>query len=233
MQGVGGDAVGQLPPSAECEVGGASHMDGSKCADALQKKPCKDVANPEGGASVCSNTEKADSEALHMQPGGVGTLVSSTSLCQTQGRQERVLRKVKAKGELLSMTESDVKGLGGLLFHGIVLDNEFVDQFYGIMPCTFTTMEFIDYVLNGRFDFANILDSCTIKHLSIINYGLTKEDLDKLLLRINPYMLRTLDISSNGFDKSIIEVLRNRIYITFYLDSLILRDERLSGLMEA
>ena len=144
-----------------------------------------------------------------------------------------MLREIKAKGELLDMTENDVKGLGGLSFHGIVLDNEFVDQFYGIMPCTFTTIEFIDYVLNGRFGFTNILNSCTIKHLSIINYGLTKEDLDKLLLRINPYMLRTLDISGNGFDESIAEVLRSRIYGAFCLDSLILRDEWLSGLMEA
>lgn len=27
--------------------------------------------------------------------------------------------EVKAKGELLDMTENDVKGLGGLSFHGI------------------------------------------------------------------------------------------------------------------
>ena len=60
VQGVGGDAVGQLPPDAKCEVGGASHMDCSECADALQKKPCKDVANPEGGASVCNSTKKTN-----------------------------------------------------------------------------------------------------------------------------------------------------------------------------
>lgn len=104
---------------------------------------------------------------------------------------------------------------------------------YRIVPYTPNTIRCIDCPLEDDVAFAEILDSCTIEYLSIINCGLTREDLDKLLLRINPYMLRTLDISSNGFDESIAEILRSRIYGAFCLDSLILRDEWLSGLMEA
>ena len=87
-------------------------------------------------------------------------------------------------------------------------------------------MSFINCITDG-VNFSDILDGCTVTDLAINGCNITATDLSEVLLRINAYAIKKIDISSNNLgtaSESIRKILVSKICGRMCLDELILSD---------
>ncbi len=134
--------------------------------------------------------------------------------------------------KFLSMNGHDVDGVKNLVFQKIVLDEDFYYHFAKIIEGEFDRIKFIDCKLDEGVTFSNILDSCNVVNLEIINCGITEADASELLMRINPYCIKSINFSNNNFSKSIVEALKNVICGRIVLDDIDLGNETLNGIIK-
>lgn len=84
--------------------------------------------------------------------------------------------------------------------------------FYAIRPKIFEFIGFKNCILDDEIQFSEILDSCSIKNLSIINSGLTDDDLIWMMKKIGNTKIHNLDLSNNKLTRGMIDELRTLIY---------------------
>ena len=132
---------------------------------------------------------------------------------------------ITSEDQFLRKNKSDVKGIRILEFKNLKLNEEFFIHFNEIIEreFEFDKIEFIDCALIEGLTFAEILDSCNIINLSIINCSIAEDDLSEVLLRINPCSLKSINLSKNQFTESVIKMLKERIDDRLSLESINLK----------
>lgn len=127
---------------------------------------------------------------------------------------------ITSEEQFLKINESNIGVVTSLRFEGFSLSENFFSHFSEIIKGEFCKIEFINCSLEEGIAFADILDSCNTINLSIINCSITESDLAEVLMRINPYCIKNIDLSGNNFDNHVIEVLKNKISDRLSLDSI-------------
>lgn len=127
---------------------------------------------------------------------------------------------ITSEEQFLKINKSDISIVASLKFEGFSLSENFFSHFSKIIEGEFYKIEFIKCSLEEGITFADILDSCNVINLSIINCSILESDLAELLMRINPYCIKNIDLSGNSFDNHVIEVLKNKISGKLSLNSI-------------
>lgn len=136
---------------------------------------------------------------------------------------------ITSEEQFLKINESDINVVANLRFEGFSLSENFFEHFSRIIKGEFYKIEFIRCSLEKDITFAEILDSCNVINLSIIDCSISEEDLAELLMRINPYCLKNIDLSENSFSDSMIEILKSKIRGRLSLNSINLEQSGLSA----
>lgn len=118
---------------------------------------------------------------------------------------------ITSEDQFFEKNKSDIRYVTTLCFKGFSLSEKFFKHFTEIIEGEFYKIEFIDCPLEEGLTFGDILDSCNVIYLSIINCSITESDLSEVLIRINPYCIKNIDLSGNHFEGSVIKILKNKI----------------------
>lgn len=118
---------------------------------------------------------------------------------------------ITSEEQFLKINKSSIGVVTSLRFEGFSLSENFFSHFSEIIKGEFYKIEFINCSLEEGIAFADILDSCNTINLSIINCSITESDLAEVLMRINPYCIKNIDLSRNHFASSVIETLKSKI----------------------
>ncbi len=131
---------------------------------------------------------------------------------------------ITSEEQFLKIDKSNISFVTGLRFEGFSLSENFFSHFSEIIEGEFYKIEFINCSLEEGITFADILDSCNTINLSIINCSINESDLAEVLMRINPYCIKNIDLSKNRFTSSVIETLKSKILGRLSLNTICLND---------
>lgn len=127
---------------------------------------------------------------------------------------------ITSEDQFLKINQSSISVVTSLRFEGFSLSENFFIHFSEIIKGEFYKIEFVRCSLEEGVTFADILDSCNVINLSIINCSILESDLDELLMRINAYCIKNIDLSENSFENHVIEILKSRISGRLSLNSI-------------
>ncbi len=200
----GSDESGSLLSDTRYKIHDALWMYDTECANTFLDAISSKLVKLKGGTPSHIDVDKIKDDIFH--------------------RISKTINNVK---QFQTIKIADMNGIRNMVFEGVELNGDFLHHFNGVIIDPLCTIKFTNCKLQGKVTFAEILDGCIIKNLSIINSGLTVEDVRQIFITINQYSLRNLDISNNNLGQSVIGVLKNRISGTFGLDSLVLTGNNL------
>ena len=118
---------------------------------------------------------------------------------------------ITSEEQFLGISQSDIGRVTSLRFEGFSLSENFFRHFAETVEGEFYKIEFIKCPLEEGVTFADILDSCNVINLSIINCSILESDLEELLMRINPHCIKNIDLSENSFTSHVVEILKSKI----------------------
>lgn len=144
---------------------------------------------------------------------------ASISEAEEQG-SELIFDKVD---EFLKATKKDICGREILKFNNIDLGWDFFEHFCETVDGEFQEISFENCPLKDGVTFAEILDSSNVVKLSIINCGITKSDLKEVLIRINPYCIRDIELAGAPLNVETIDEIQQYFSYLFCWDSFIFR----------
>ena len=132
---------------------------------------------------------------------------------------------LKNNDDFLKLEEIAAKNIKSIIFEGITIDDNFLLHYYQVMPSEYSMISFVRCCTDG-VSFAEVLDSCTVENLSIIESHISASDFSEVLLRINQHAVKKIDISRSGFcekdESPLREILLERVHGRMSLDKLIL-----------
>ena len=113
--------------------------------------------------------------------------------------------------QFLEMNKADIRAIRSLRFKGFTLSEGFFEHFCEVIEGEFFEIEFVSCSLAKGITFAEILDSCNVINLSIIDCSISGDDLAEVLIRINPYCIKTIDLSGSRFDRDVTSILKKEL----------------------
>ncbi len=122
--------------------------------------------------------------------------------------------------QFLEMNKANIETTTSLKFEGITLNEDFFEHFCEIIEGEFDRIEFSKCRLEEGVTFAEILDSCNVTNLSIIDCSINDSDLAEVLIRINPYCIKNIDLSENVFGDFTMNVLEKELKTRLSLNSI-------------
>ena len=118
---------------------------------------------------------------------------------------------ITSGGQFLAMNKANIETTTSLKFEGITLNEDFFEQFCEIIEGEFDKIEFSGCHLEEGVTFAEILDSCNVTNLSIIDCSISDNDLAEVLIRINPYCIKNIDLSGNSLGECAMKALKKEL----------------------
>lgn len=153
-----------------------------------------------------------------MLKGGMPSLNCVRALVGNIGESSSV--SITSEDRFLEMNNADINTITSLRFEGIALGEKFFEHFCEVMGGEFDRVEFARCNLEEGVTFAEILDSCNVVNLSIVDCSISGDDLAEVLMRINPYCIKTIDLSGSRFDRDVTDILKKELSSRLSLNSI-------------
>ncbi len=186
QDGSSSDESGSLSLDIKYKIKNALWVNDAECVDTFLEDVSSKIVSLKGNAPSCDIMNKISDNIFSMKSKIVNTV--------------KQFRKIK-----------DMKGIQNIVFEGLDLNGDFLYCFNRVIIDPLCTIKFTNCKLQGKVTFAEILDSCNVKNLSIINCGLTDDDLINVLRRVGNTDIDTIDVSDNLLTKDVIPELDKRI----------------------
>ncbi len=160
----------------------------TKCRDIFLEKFSQKIKELKGGLP-----------SLEYVKGLVGDIEKLSNISITSG------------GQFMEMNKANIETTTSLTFEEVTLSEDFFEHFCEIVEGEFDRIEFSRCHLEEGVTFAEILDSCNVANLSIVECSISDDDLAETLIRINPYCIKNIDLSGNPLGAHAMEALREEL----------------------
>lgn len=161
--------------------------------ESSKSKDCKSQSNDSGSLDDCVRQGVQDHIKDHIN--------------RIKNDENHGIKEINSTDDFLKLTKDDIEKLKRISFKRCLLNTNFSDHVDVACIGHIDTIEFIDCILDNGMQFAEILDSACNKHISIINCGLTDDDLVGVLRRMGSTSIDTMDLSNNLLTKDVISKL--------------------------
>lgn len=158
------------------------------------------------------------SQKIREQKGGLPSLEYVKGLVEDIEKLSNI--SITSGDQFLEMNKENIETTTSLKFEGITLSEDFFEHFCEIVEGEFDRIEFSKCHLEGGVTFAEILDSCNVTNLSIIDCSISDSDLAEVLIRINPYCIKNIDLSENILGSFMMNVLEKELKTRLSLNSI-------------
>ena len=172
----------------------------------LHKAKCRDIFLERFSQRI--REQKGGLPSLEYVKGLVGDIEKLSNISITSGDQ------------FLEMNKVNIETTTSLKFEGITLSEDFFEHFCEIVEGEFDRIEFSRCHLEEGVAFAEILDSCNVANLSIVECSISDSDLAETLIRINPYYIKNIDFSGNPLGAHAMEALKKELGSRLCLNSI-------------
>lgn len=172
----------------------------------LHKAKCRDIFLEKFSQKI--REQKGGLPSLDYIKGLVGDIEKLSNISITSGEQ------------FLKINKGNIETTTSLKFEGITLNEDFFEHFCEIIEGEFDRIEFSGCRLEEGVTFAEILDSCNVTNLSIIDCSISDSDLAEVLIRINPYCIKNIDLSENVLEGFTMNVLEKELKTRLSLNSI-------------
>lgn len=151
------------------------------------------------------------------------TIKKSHSLPVTKKEIDEVMH-ILEKNDFLAISPEEAREIKSISFEGIEIDSAFVEEFYSKMYHHFDNLSFKNCTLTEGRSFSDLFDSeYPVVNFEIVNCGISIEDAGTVLSLINPYLVKRINLSGNGFEeqRSLFEreILKKRVNGIMCLDA--------------
>lgn len=158
------------------------------------------------------------SQKIREQKGGLPSLEYVKGLVVDIEKLSSI--SITSENQFLEMGKADIETTTSLRFEGITLSEDFFEHFCEIVEGEFDRIEFFRCHLEEGVTFAEILDSCNVTNLSIIDCSINDSDLAEVLIRINPYCIKNIDLSGNSLEDCAMKALKKELGSRLCLNSI-------------